>query len=256
MLRVFYSDLRFLLNQLSLKICIGIVMGYTLMFVVVLKIITLFLNSGNFIYGEDVLSAYGDVAIFAITAATLLIFSSDFANGTIRNKLVNGIKRRHIFLSAVFNGMLAATFMTVIVTLFETLLALIFTDGFMTYTLPELSNNFLMLIITSASIGAFTTTLVMVFGGNRISYFIGFIIAFFLSLIGSEVTTKLYPMNGKCTLQGAKLVLYTAYDRFMPYMHFEGYPRWDIYSYLLGSIVLTVLSIAVGLVIFERKEIK
>ena len=256
MLRVLYSDLRFLLKQISLKICIGAAMGYALAFVVILKIIMSLVTEGSFLSGEDILSAYNDIAIFFITALAVMLFTPDFNNGTIRNKLVSGLRKSEIFLSSVFSGMIASIIMTVIVTLFEALLSIIFSEGFMTFNLAELSDNFLMLIVTAAAVGAFVTTIVLLFGGTKISYFAGFVVAFFLNLLGSEVVTSLYPLNGKCTLTGAKLMLYTAYDRFMPFMHFEGYPRWDFLRYLTGSIALTALSIGIGLIIFSKKEIK
>ena len=87
------------------------------------------------------------------------------------------------------------------------------------------------------------------------SYFAGFVVAFFLTILKMQVTNDLYPMNGNCILTGTKLALYTAYDRFSPFMHFEGYPRWDLLSYTIGSVVLIALSIGIGLIIFNRKEI-
>lgn len=256
MLRIFYSDFRFLFKQLSFKIVTGVVVGYSIFFVVALKLVIHFVNEGNMISGEDVLSSYNDIATLAITAATLLLLNSDFANGTIRNKLARGIKRSEIYLSSIFNGMLAAVVLTAITVFFEIILALIFTDGFITFTVKEMADNILKLLITASSIGAFTSMFIMVFGGTKIAYFVGFVLAFFFDIIGAMVTNDLYPMSGNCTLEGTKLVLYTAYDRFMPYMHFEEYPRWDIFSYLIGSGVLIAVSIFVGMIIFEKKEIK
>ena len=256
MLRIIYSDLRSLLKHISLKLCIGASMGYAFAFVVILKIIMYFVADGEFIYGEDILSAYNDIAIFVITAFAVMFFTSDFANGTIRNKLISGLRKSEVFISSVLSGMFASVLITVVVTLFEFLLTIVLSEGFMTYNLAELSDNFLMLIITAASIGAFASMITLVFAQTRFAYFAGFVIAFFIKLFNSEVAQDLYPMNGNCLLTGTKLALYTAYDRFSPFIHFEGYPRWDILSYLIGGVILTALSIGIGLIIFNRKEIK
>lgn len=255
MLRILYSDLRFLLKNLGFKLTIAAGMLYVLGFVVILKIIMYFLNDGSFIYGEDILSAYNDIAFIFITTISVILFSADFTNGTIRNKLISGLKKSEIFVSSVISGMVASVIMTVIVTLFEALLSIIFSEGFMTYNLAELSDNLLMLMITAASVGAFMTMIVLVFGGKKMSYFAGFVTAFFLTILKMQVTNDLYPINGNCILTGTKLALYTAYDRFSPFMHFEGYPRWDLLSYTIGSVVLIALSIGIGLIIFNRKEI-
>ena len=238
MLRILYSDLRFLLKNLGFKLTIAAAMLYVLGFVVILKIIMYFVNDGSF-----------------ITTISVILFSADFTNGTIRNKLISGLKKSEIFVSSVISGMVASVIMTVIVTLFEALLSIIFSEGFMTYNLAELSDNLLMLMITAASVGAFMTMIVLVFGGKKMSYFAGFVVAFFLTILKMQVTNDLYPMNGNCILTGTKLALYTAYDRFSPFMHFEGYPRWDLLSYTIGSVVLIALSIGIGLIIFNRKEI-
>lgn len=256
MLRILYSDLRSLLKHISLKLCIGASMIYALAFVVILKVIMYFVADGSFIYGEDIVSAYNDIAIFVITAFAVMFFTSDFANGTIRNKLVSGLRKSEIFISSVLSGMFASVLISVAVILFETLLTLIFSEGFMTYNLAELSDNFLMHMITAASIGAFASMITLIFAQTRFAYFAGFVIVFFINLFNSEVAQDLYPMNGNCVLTGTKLALYTAYDRFSPFIHFDAYPRWDILSYLAGSVVLTAISIGIGLIIFNRKEIK
>ena len=189
MLRILYSDLRFLLKNLGFKLTIAAAMLYVLGFVVILKIIMYFVNDGSFIYGEDILSAYNDIAFIFITTISVILFSADFTNGTIRNKLISGLKKSEIFVSSVISGMVASVIMTVIVTLFEALLSIIFSEGFMTYNLAELSDNLLMLMVTAASVGAFMTMIVLVFGGKKMSYFAGFVTAFFLTILKMNYTS-------------------------------------------------------------------
>ena len=98
MLRILYSDLRFLLKNLGFKLTIAAAMLYVLGFVVILKIIMYFVNDGSFIYGEDILSAYNDIAFIFITTISVILFSADFTNGTIRNKLISGLKKSEIFV--------------------------------------------------------------------------------------------------------------------------------------------------------------
>ena len=56
-------------------------------------------------------------------------------------------------------------------------------------------------------------------------------------------------------LSDIKIKAYTVIDRFVPFMYLQGSPRWDGMSYATGIAVLTVISLAVGLIVFNRREL-
>ena len=52
-----------------------------------------------------------------------------------------------------------------------------------------------------------------------------------------------------------KIKVFTAIDRFVPFMYLQGSLRWDGISYATGITALTVISLAVGLIVFDRREL-
>ena len=130
-----------------------------------------------------------------------------------------------------------------------------FTEGFMNYTIPEIEDYWLLITLSCMSVGAFSTALIMIFGGSKISYVAGLAIAFVMKVLDTYVLDKLYPEKGNCTLTGAKLFLFKFIDRFIPYSYFSMEPHWDTLSYLVGCLGLILISTAVGLFVFDKKEI-
>ena len=119
--------------------------------------------------------------------------------------------------------------------------------------------DLLILIGVIAIVGGiamFSTSLIMIMGGKNISYVIGLGIAFVFRIIDMEVLDKLYPDYGICQLTGTKLKLYTFYDKYVPYAHCSGTPRWEMSSCVIGSVALIVISLIIGMIAFEKKEIK
>lgn len=255
MLRTFYSDFRNYLKSTGFKIGVIVIFGYVTFFSAVMALLYR-IALHDIVPAEDVLCSYCDMAAFLITGSTLLMFATDYSNGTIRNKILSGAKRSEIYLSAIFTGILISLIYSAIAIVFELGFALVLSNGLAILTVSEEAGICLQYMISSMAIGAFSTMLVMVLGGLRISYFAGLVFAFVCNIISSEVADKLYPQEGPVMITGARLFLYTAYDRFMPYAHFQQFQRWPFSSYVIGSAVMIAISILVGLIIFERKEIR
>ncbi|MCR4584165.1 MAG: hypothetical protein K5686_00430 [Lachnospiraceae bacterium] len=256
MLRMFYADLRSTLrNKGFIECCAGVAV-YMAGFVIILSLIMDMMKKGDRISAEEIMNAYSDMGILVVTAATIFVFNTDFADGIIRNKLICGVKRRGIAASSVTCGMIVGALISISAIVAGNLLVPFFSSGYISYTVSEALGSFLVFILSSMSVGAFATMLMMVLGGTKAVYVAGLAIAFGLRVFGMDVMEKLYPESGECLLSGSKLILYRAYDRFVPYAHFAFFRRWAMSDYIIGSAVCILISYLAAVLILERKEIR
>lgn len=254
MLRLLYTDIRNILYSTGIKLIILASLVYLVGTIVVSEIILHFFDAKMF--ADQIVTVYPSISIFVVTAATLLVYIREFSDGIIKNKMCSGAKRSNIFLSAVLSSALIAFIMSAINQIVSILTALVLTEGFYNMMASEIALSFMDNIIASVAIAVFSTTLIMIMGGKNISYVIGLGIAFVFKLIGMEVIDKLYPEKGLCQLTGFKLSLYTFYDRFIPYAHTDGSPRWGIGSTLAGCLGTIIIATLIGLTVFRKKDIK
>lgn len=254
MLRNLYADARKTLYCKGFHIGLALLAAY----LIINGIYNLILCKifGGYIIAEELIFSFNGVAIFWITASTLIISDRDFADGCIRNKLISGVTRTDTFISAVFGGMLQGVIYSLVAFVGSYLISLVLSKGFFDYTAPETAGFFLVTVMTCIAIGAFSTTLVMVFGGSKIVYVVGLTLAFGMSLLTEDVLDKLYPGTGYCKLTGAKLAIYSFIDKFVPYSYLAAMPHHSFRYYLTGCAGLTIISIVTGLIIFGKKEIK
>ena len=97
MLRMLYTDFRSTLLNRGIKILMLIFASYIVGYVIIMKVLLSLIASGSSLQADDVLMVYNESSIFVVTAATLIVYVGEFANGSIRNKLCIGAKRSDIF---------------------------------------------------------------------------------------------------------------------------------------------------------------
>ncbi|SEQ91110.1 hypothetical protein SAMN02910369_02671 [Lachnospiraceae bacterium NE2001] len=256
MLKMLYTDFRSALLNRGIQILMLVFSLYIVGYVLIMKIIMSLLDMGLALHADDVMMVYNETSIFVVTAATLIIYVSDFANGIVRNKLCAGAKRSEIFLAAIVNSVFVTLVISVLCQLLEMILALIFSEGIYNVTMSEMAFSLLETTISCISISIFSTAVIMMMGGNYASYVVGLGVAFFFKIFGIEVMRNLYPEEGPVTITGLKLAVYQFYDRYVPYSRCTGNPRWDMTSLLIGCAGLIVISVAAGLIVFNKKELK
>lgn len=254
MLKILYTDIRNIFHCIGFHICTAVSIAYLIGNILFSFLILFFLNGK--LYADQVLISYATISIFLVTAATLLVFSKEYNDGIIKNKLVSGAKRSNIFLSSVITSAGMAFYLSVVNQITAILISLVFTQGIYNITPSEIAASFIELIIASVSIAVFSTAIVMMMGGTNLCYVVGLGLAFLFKLVSLEVMDKLYPEKGLCSLTGTKLALYTFYDKYVPYAHCDGTPRWSLVYTALGSLGLILISVVSGLIVFGKKEIK
>lgn len=253
MFRNLYADTRKIFFSRGFSGGIAAIFFYQMFMSLALWAITVLLIKGQ-MASEDIAFSFSFIAAFVVTASTLFMVQGDFDDGCIRNKLISGVKRSDAFLSAIISGMLQGVMFSIIAFVISMISLPIFTKGFMNYSIPEVANYWLIITLACMSIGAFSTALIMIFGGSKISYVVGLAVAFVLRIVDTFVLDKLFPEKGNCTLTGAKLELFKFIDRFIPYSYLSMEPHWDTWNYIVGSAGMIIISVVVGLLVFSKKE--
>jgi len=115
--------------------------------------------------------------------------------------------------------------------------------------------NLSVYIYSGCALAVFFTAMVFIFGGTKAAYIVPAITALGLKVTSTLLLNYLYPPDGVSSLSDLKIKAYTMIDRFVPFMYLQGTPRWDGISYATGIGVLTLISLAVGLIVFDRREL-
>ena len=123
-------------------------------------------------------------------------------------------------------------------------------------TVAELADYWLINTMACVAIAVFSTMLIMILGGKKISYIVGIALAVGFNIFNMEVNDKLYPTQGSCSLSGMKLAVYNFYDRFVPYSYLSMRPHHSILIYLAGAAGMIAVSVIIGMFIFNNKEIQ
>ncbi|MCR5213318.1 MAG: hypothetical protein K6E10_02810 [Eubacterium sp.] len=255
MFRILYSDTRKMIYDRSFHTCLLINIFYQFFSVLVLKL-TNILYPRIILYADDVAFNFGSFSIFLIFASTLITTASDYSDGCIRNKIISGASRTSIYLSGATCGLLHGVIHSMAACITSILCNLIFSLKWNTYTVQEISDYWLIITLSCMALGVFSTTLIIVLGGHKSSYVIGLSIVIAMKILSLDVLDKLYPEEGKCTLTGLKLDLYQFIEKYVPFLYTIVRPHFGFSTYMLGAGGLIIISLILGLVIFNRKEIR
>ena len=255
MFRCLYADTRNVFLSKGFRIGLGAIIVFQMLGLLFSGFIVTFVMK-EALAADDIAFIFPTVAAFLVTATTLHITENEFSDGCMRNKIISGVRRSDVFLSAILGGMLQGVIYSILACITSIVIAVFFTGGFMTYSIPEIADYWLVITLACLTIGAFSNVLILTLCGSKISYIIGLALAFVLRVADTHVLDKLYPSSGLCTLTGTKLAVYQFFDRFIPYAYLTTEPHYDMASYVLGCGGFILISTITGLLIFEKKELK
>ncbi len=254
MINIFYSDLHRILKGRMFVSGLALIFGYTFVLSLVLKVILM--SIGADLSSDDVLTSFTTSAPFFIAASILFLFIGDFNDGTIRNKIMCGAPKRSVAASAITLGGIISAVFVIFSQISGIAIAKIMTDGYEGMTAYDIADFCLRNIIAAVAAGCFMAMILMVLGGTKIAYVAGLVVTFLFRVATSEVADKLYPETGYTLLTGTKLKIYTLYDRYCPYSFFTGVNYHDLGKCLIGCTILTLISLAVGMIVYEKREFK
>lgn len=206
-------------------------------------------------YADMELKGQPGTAAIAISIFIATFIIKEFSEGAIRNKLSSGAKRSEIFLSSVITMSVAAVMIQAVSLLSIIISGNTLMAGFLSSPKEIIVMN-VYYIIAVVSIAIFDTALIYILGGNHVSLFVGAVISVIMKLAAIMVLEDLYPETGETLISGSRLAVFSFIDKYIPYMHLAGFPRFGWSAYVIGGGGLIILSLLIGLVVFEKKDIK
>lgn len=254
MYKVFAADIRRLLkSKMFYSLNIFWVVGYGLMFVLFFGLLDKFLGIDG-MYVEDIFLQEISLLPLISSIFTGSYIGQEFRDGTIRNKIIRGIGRLEIYISAICYTIFVSLVTQVTIFLTSLVLGYSFLDGCLSVSGLILKSG--IFILAGTAVGVFFTGLIYIFGSGKASYVIcpSLAIAFFF--VTMYVEQKLYPQNGICTLTDSMKNVFLFIDKYIPFTYFYGDLMYNAKCYIIGSIGLAVLGIVMGAVSFKKKDLE
>lgn len=242
---------------LQKKMILGIPMAFVL-YVLLVSVIDVIVSHQlhlGLVYGDSSLTRYPGFAALVLSCFVSSFMTGDFLDGTIRNQIVIGTKRVHIYLSACVLSGCVALFFQLFYTAVSVIMTYILMDGFMISGF-EIVKVTLLYCLAGVSLSIFFTTLVFIFCTSRISILISPGLATAVMVLSMIVMDKLYPSTGTCLLTGMRFKIYTFLDEYVPFFHLLNFPRWAMKDYLIGNISLMGISLLIGILVFRKIDLK
>ena len=255
MYRMLTADLRRLFRNRSFHfILIGYAFIYTSLSPAIIALIDLFKHDPAE-YADSFISDQAGTVALVISVFTSLFLIAEFTEGSVRNKLSTGAKRSEIFLSVVVTMIIASFCIQAVSFLSIIISGNLFMAGFESPVSDIILIN-LVYFIAISSIAAFDTALIYIFTGEKITAFLGTIIAVIMKLASMAVVEGLFAEDGSVKLTGSKLIIFSTFDKYVPFAHLTGLPRYGWDGYITGALILGLFSVMIGLLIFSKRDIK
>ena len=203
---------------------------------------------------NDYTSFYSTISIFLAIIVTVFLYT-EIGEGVIRNKLISGKKRYKILLSYCLVNSLLAVFLNVVSLLSTSLIPFIFNIRF-EINISQLIHYLFVTILAGVSVSVFYTIIMLCFCTNNIVIAIPSLIDIIMKIVMVIVIDAIYPDNGIPKVSGVSLMIYRGIDRYVPFAYLMGDIRWDDFSYIIGSGIVIVVSIVIGIVVWSKKDLK
>lgn len=255
MLRIMYSDLRRAMIDRSVKTGVLISLVYPILLYVTYLVIFKIAEFDTPVYGDELISLYVGISAFILSSIITGFVSREYTDGIIRNKIATGATRTAVFSSAAATSAVVAAVLSAISSAVIMILTFVFTPGFQNYSTKEIGDYLLIMTLAEMSIAVFAAMLVMAFGNFKIALALPLGIAFLMKVLCGIVADKLYPQDGPCLLTGTRLQVYSFIDKYIPYSYVERPMPYGFFTLFMGVMGLTVISMVVGLLIFNKKDI-
>lgn len=228
------------------------IVGYVLMLLIIEALLGR-VYTDTFLYGDTDLRSYAQYSPVVIAILVSIFQGSVFMDGTIRNRIISGNKRSTIFCSAcVVNAFMAFSYQ-IIATLSTIVFSYILLNGFET-PMAVIVVNALIYAFAAAALAVFFTMLVFITAKGKLLTVIDPLLSVIVMVAAVFILDKLYPESGVCTLSATVEKIFTFCDEYLPFFHLIGTVRWNLWDYAIGQVGFAVISLVIGSVIFNTKE--
>lgn len=200
-------------------------------------------------------SVYSSMASIYLAVLVTMFLHAEAGEGIIRNKMISGKKRHEILLSyCTVNAALAAILQSISV--LATVCVGFCTGSTFDVAMEEVVRFTGISILAGVAISIFYTVLYLCFCTTKAAAALPAVVAIIMKLVLVFVMDALYTTSGVPKVTGTALQVYRCFDRYVAFSHLTGEPRWDNMSYLVGNMVVIVISLVVGILVFRKKDMK
>lgn len=252
----FKMDLnRLLMPKGYLLFAVGVAVVYPIVLTVVLKLVGMAM-------GESFACTLQSFTVYSLSAALYLaIIITEFLHmevneGILRNKIISGKNRAEILGSYCLVMAIFAVVLQILSAVSVMVSMWVCRAEFEIPSRTDVVSMTALYAVAGACVSVFYCALYCIFCTTKAAMILPALVAVCTKLGMMYVQYKLYPETGVCTLTGMKLSVFTFLDRYMPFSYFLMVPHWDIASYVIGCGGMAVISLIVGLIVFERTDLK
>ena len=228
--------------------------GTAVLFSILDKIIIM-IDKAPVYYADANLTAYPALVPFVLATMAGLYLGGEFQEGTLRNKLITGTKRNELFFSTTIIMAFTSVVFQLVATVCVLVSGKLLFDGFMTTTNGILKMTLVHSMASVAISVIFTGVSFMIGNGKWLALCCG-VFAIISKFVSVEVCSKLFPETGVCMLSGKKLAIYEWIDKYIPFSYLNGDIRYPMHTYMIGCMACIAVAFVVGLLVYQRKDIK
>ena len=190
-----------------------------------------------------------------------LFIGTEYSDKTIRNRLVVGHSRFEVYLSNLIIC-LASAWAMYAVGVIVAVAAGVPLLGNYAHSLKLLFPQLLCAVLSISALVSIAVLLAMLISNRVISSVVALLLSVGLAYVPTPLWDKLYSSFNEITLTGWKRMVYKVLYDFLPtcqlYQYtsdIESFPK-NLALFPLYSILIIVVTTAIGLVIFKKKNLK
>lgn len=212
---------------------------------------------------DDALVMVADGYIFPIVLTILitLFIGTEYSDKTIRNKLIVGHSRINTYLSNLFISMIASWMMYVVGIVVAISMGVPLLGSY-ALSLKLLLPQLLCAVLSISALVSITVLLAMLISNRVISSVVALLLSVGLAYVPTPLWDKLYSSFEGATVTGWKHTFYQITYDLLPtcqlYQYssdIEALPK-SLAVFPIYSILIIVVTSAIGLVVFKKKNLK
>lgn len=246
---------RLFMTKAYLLFAAGVAVLYPVLLTIILKLIGMAMGE-NLVCGPQSFMTYSTSAAVYVAIMVTVFLHAEVSEGILRNKIISGKKR-----SVIFGSYCAVVAVYAVVL---QVLSVVSVAGSMflcraVFEIPSWTDVIFMTVLNAAAgacVSVFSCALYCIFCAGKAAMVLPALVVVCTKLGLMYVLYKLYPETGICTLTGVRLAVFTFLDRYVPFSYFLAMPHWDIASYAIGCGGMLILSLGIGIIVFDRIDIR
>lgn len=256
MYRMMVADFnRLLKNKIIIPVTFSLLFVYDLLLMVLSNAFSKPENAMLLCSPDELLVGPTGWIIFILAGFTGYFVYMDFREGVIRNKIVAGVGRSGILASMIVVSGVFATLVTALIHVLMLFFGMFYKAPFLD-TPKNLVAYTLVHMGAAVAIAIFFTVITYLFSGSVLAAFLPVVISVAGKIVTMMITQDLFPEDGNCRLTPTQYKLYNFLDAYNPMSYLDVTLRHGIRDYAIAVGGTILLSLVIGFLAFNRKDLK